>query len=52
MVFGWGSNKSAEPVTAAAPSFEDQLPTVMFKLFNFLKTNSFCVYNLVTRISS
>lgn len=30
MVFGWGSSSQpAAPVTPAAPSFEDQLPTVI-----------------------
>jgi hypothetical protein len=49
MVFGWGSSKPVAPVAPAAPSFEDQIPTVILELPHlFFKGYVF----LVTRISS
>jgi hypothetical protein len=44
MLFGRSEKKPVEPV---APSFEDQLPTVILKILNLL----FSLSNLVTRIS-
>ncbi len=42
MVFGFSSS-SKPPVAPAAPSFEDQLPTVICKFLNLFKYNFFII---------